>query len=205
MVPPRRRSPAEMRRRARRSAVVAVLILLAPSSSAGAAPTYRQGPAIRTETGPLARTGLSATRPAPAVGAPVPTGIDVLRRFERPDHDWSAGHRGVDLATEVGNPVVSAVDGVVTFAGTVVDRGVVTVRDGRGRLSSVEPVAPVVRTGETVQKGQTIATVMDGHCSDRPCLHWGVRVGGVYVDPLGLLRPPARIVLLPIPEGSGHR
>ena len=111
----------------------------------------------------------------------------------------------MDLATDVGAPVVSAIDGVVTFAGTVVDRGVVTVRDGHGMLSTVEPVTPVARTGETVQKGQAIATAVGGHCSDRTCLHWGVRVGGAYVDPLGLLRRPARIVLLPMPASSGHR
>jgi murein DD-endopeptidase MepM/ murein hydrolase activator NlpD len=159
----------------------------------------------RTVTGTLTRTWVSATRPSPEIVAPVPTGTGVLRRFERPDHDWSAGHRGVDLATDVGAPVVSAIDGVVTFSGTVVDRGVVTVRDVHGMLSTVEPVTPVARTGETVQKGQAIATAMTGHCSSQPCLHWGIRVGGAYVDPLGLLRRPARIVLLPIPAGSGYR
>ncbi|OIQ88437.1 peptidase family M23 [mine drainage metagenome] len=191
MVARRHHPPAPIVRRTPPSVVLAVLLLLAAGSSAGAAPSPSRGTA--------ALAAASGTPPSPDVIAPVLTGIDVIRSFERPEHDWSAGHRGVDLAADVGAPVVSAVDGVVMFAGTVVDRGVVTVQDPRGMRSTVEPVSPVVRTGETVRKGQTIATAVAGHCAERPCVHWGIRVGSGYVDPLDRLRPPLRIVLLPAP------
>ena len=38
----------------------------------------------------------------------------------------------------------------------------------------------------------------DGHagCTAEACLHWGLRRGEVYLDPLSLLRPP-RVRLLP--------
>ena len=178
-----------MVRRTTPSVVLAVLLLLAAGSSAGAAPSR----------GTAARAAASRTLPSPDVIAPVLNGIDVIRQFERPGHDWSAGHRGVDLAADVGAPVVSSVDGIVTFAGTVVDRGVVTVQDARGMRSTIEPVSTVVHPGETVRKGQTIATALAGHCTERPCVHWGIRVGSGYVDPIGLLRPPVRIVLLRVP------
>ena len=183
--------PAGFGRRMLAFVVLDVLLLATTGSSAGASPSPPPSQGITI------RTAAPTTPPSPDVVAPVPSGIDVVRPFVRPEHDWSAGHRGVDLAADVGAPVVSAVDGVVTFAGTVVDRGVVTVQDAHGMRSTVEPVSPVVRTGATVRKGQTIATSMIGHCSGRPCVHWGVRVGAAYIDPLELLHPPVRIVLLP--------
>jgi hypothetical protein len=41
-----------------------------------------------------------------------------------------------------------------------------------------------------------------GHCAPGVCLHWGVRLGATYLDPIGLLRGFGPIVLLPI-DGSG--
>ena len=70
---------------------------------------------------------LSLARPAGALGAPVdpvPVGVwplqpqpEVVRAFEPPDTLFGAGHRGVDLAGSVGQPVVAALAGRVTFAG----------------------------------------------------------------------------------------
>ena len=50
-------------------------------------------------------------------------------------------------------------------------------------------LAPAVRMGELVTVGVRLGTlVVDGsHCAPSTCLHWGVRVGVDYVDPLGLL------------------
>ncbi len=196
MVAPCQHRRAAIGRRTPPAAVLGALLLLAAGSSAGATSARSQGTAVV----PAA----SVTIPSPGLVAPVLNGIDVIRPFIRPEHDWSAGHRGVDLAADGGAPVVSAVDGVVTFAGTVVDRGVVTVQDSRGVRSTVEPVSPLVRTGEPVRRGQTIATAIDGHCADRSCVHWGIRVGTTYVDPLDLLHPPVRIVLLPVPVNPRH-
>ena len=90
--------------------------------------------------------------------------------------------------------------GVVTFAGGVVDRGVVTVLHADGLRSSLEPVDPRVVVGQEVQSGDVLGVLQDhgGHCSERACLHWGVRDGDRYVDPMTLLPGGAPVVLLPL-------
>jgi murein DD-endopeptidase MepM/ murein hydrolase activator NlpD len=128
---------------------------------------------------------------------PIPA---VSRRFEAPPQPWSPGHRGVDLTATVGQVVMAPADGVVTFAGRVVDRGVLTVRHLGGLRSSVEPVSALLPVGTPVRRGEPIGTVSAdrGHCPPATCLHWGVRRGEAYVDPLSLLGPPQPPVLLPL-------
>lgn len=128
-------------------------------------------------------------RPVPQVLAPA-----VL-----PSAPWLPGHRGVDLAAAAGDVVLAPADGAVAFAGTVVDRGVVTVAHDGGPRSSFEPVRSLVPVGSPVARGDPVAVVQGtgGHCGGR-CLHWGVRRGQTYLDPLLLLRPPEPPVLLPL-------
>lgn len=126
----------------------------------------------------------------------------VVREFAPPSQRWLAGHRGVDLSTQVGAPVASPVVGVVIFAGTLAGRGVVSIeaRSSSGALyrSSVEPVRALVHKGQRVQPGERIGvTDASAHCP-AACLHWGVRRDGEYVDPLALLRGPRRVRLLPV-------
>ncbi len=133
----------------------------------------------------------------------------VLRLFDKPAQNWKRGHRGVDLAVGAALPgsVVSPAAGVVSFAGTVVDRGVVSIDHGGGRISSFEPVDPLVVKGQRIAEGELVATVTvpatggtgGVHCSES-CLHWGVRVDGDYVDPLGLVMDRRPSVLLPLNE-----
>ena len=126
-----------------------------------------------------------------------PTVGSVLRLFDPPAHRWSPGHRGVDLACDDG--IVGAPGGgVISFSGTVVDRGVVTITHADGLRTSLEPVADAPPAGTTVRAGDPVGVVESvGHCR-RACVHWGVRRGETYLDPLSLLgREP--VVLLPVP------
>lgn len=127
----------------------------------------------------------------------------VLRPFEPPAHRWSAGHRGVDLAAEQGSRVLAAGGGVVSFAGTVAGRGVVSVRHGELRTTYL-PLRPAVARGDRVAAGDLLgATTADPHC--RPgCLHWGLLRGDSYLDPMSLLRSaPARLVpVWGVPSGA---
>lgn len=129
------------------------------------------------------------------------TSHDVLRGFEAPATVYAAGHRGIDVAAAVGEPVRAVDDGVVAFAGTVVDRGVVAI-DHAGVRSSVEPVDPVVHVGETVRRGEVIGTVSTGGAHAAGVLHLGARIregeGWVYVSPLLYLGGAQRAVLLPL-------
>ncbi|MFD7309842.1 murein hydrolase activator EnvC family protein [Promicromonospora sp. NPDC059942] len=146
----------------------------------------------------------------PVAGVDPPAGVE--RLFDPPAEEWGAGHRGVDLAAAAGARVLSPGPGVVTFAGQVARRGVVVVTHPDGLRSSLEPVAASVPVGTAVAAGTAVGVVEAGadepgagatdpgttqnHCAPRSCVHWGVRRGERYIDPLSLLdRPP--IVLLP--------
>ncbi len=121
------------------------------------------------------------------------------RPFEPPATAYAAGHRGVDLATAPGGVVLSAADGVVTFAGIVAGRGVVVITHADGIRTEYEPLAASVTTGTTVRRGEPIGRVAGRHdgCAPDACLHWGARRGDVYFDPMTLLRPLGRVRLLP--------
>ncbi len=126
--------------------------------------------------------------------APVgpPLAPDVSNHFDPPAHNWLSGHRGVDLATTPGVAVHAAGPGTITFAARIADRGVVVVSHGTLR-TTYEPVEASLPVGSTVTGDSVIGIVgMGGHCSSR-CLHWGLRRGEQYLDPLALLNqsPPA--------------
>ena len=125
----------------------------------------------------------------------------VLRTFVAPAHEYGPGHRGVDLVAVAGDVVRSPAAGTVTFAGQVAGRGVVVVEHAGGTLTSLEPVAAGLPRGTRVEQGGAVAVVAAAPphtgCA-RSCVHWGVRVGGRYVDPewwLGRTRP---VRLLPL-------
>jgi murein DD-endopeptidase MepM/ murein hydrolase activator NlpD len=147
------------------------------------------------------RTLAAVSTPAPGrYVRPLAGDAEIVRAFSAPAQHWSAGHRGVDLAAPDGAEVLAPAAGVVTFAGTVVDRGVVTVSHADGLRSTVEPVEPSVRPGQPESQGDVIGHLQPGHCPGRTCLHWGVRRGEDYVDPTRLLRAPGPTVLLPLPR-----
>jgi hypothetical protein len=127
----------------------------------------------------------------------------VVRDFDPPPRPWLSGHRGVDLAARPGQPVYAAGTGRVGFAGRLAGRGVVTVLHGALRTSYL-PVHPAVRIGQHVAAGQRLGVVADdpGHCGREPCLHWGLRRGMAYLDPLSLLGR-GRVRLLPVWASPG--
>jgi murein DD-endopeptidase MepM/ murein hydrolase activator NlpD len=123
----------------------------------------------------------------------------VLRPFDRPADQWSPGHRGVDLSAGVGQPVVSAGEGIVSFSGVVAGRGVLTVQHSGGLRTTYEPVDERLASGTIVHRGTKVGVLSSepGHCTPRGCLHWGAISGQGYRDPLSLLGfgPP---ILLPL-------
>ena len=50
----------------------------------------------------------------------------------------------------------------------------------------------------TVVRGDVIGTVLPGHCNTLPCVHWGVRRGDEYINPLSLVTDLRPSVLLPL-------
>jgi murein DD-endopeptidase MepM/ murein hydrolase activator NlpD len=148
---------------------------------------------------PPAAPAAPVTRAADALWTlPLPGPPSVARRFDPPSEPWRSGHRGVDLAAAEGAAVLAAGSGVVVFAGEVGGRPVVSVAHEGGLRTTYEPVLPAVRAGQAVARGSPLGTLLAGHagCPAAACLHWGLRRGETYLDPLALLRPP-RLRLLP--------
>jgi murein DD-endopeptidase MepM/ murein hydrolase activator NlpD len=117
-----------------------------------------------------------------------------VRPFVAPSTEYSAGHRGIDIGGA--GDIVAPTDGVVHFAGVVVDRGVLSIAIPGDVLASFEPVTTALHEGDSVTRGEVIGHIDPGHCS-QPCLHFGVRVHGEYVSPLLFLGGIERPVLLP--------
>jgi murein DD-endopeptidase MepM/ murein hydrolase activator NlpD len=129
----------------------------------------------------------------------------VLRGFELPAAPWLAGHRGVDLSTSAGAPVRAAGAGTVTFAGWVGGLPVVAVTHPDGLRTTYQPVLASVVRGDKVTRGAILGRVSaaGSHCLPIACLHWGVRRGSAYLDPLSLVGADIRIRLLPVWSAPG--
>ncbi len=147
-------------------------------------------------TCPLSQsTGLSAPGWAETVPAPSRQGVwplsprpDIVAGFDPPSTLWGAGHRGVDLRGHVGQSVHSSLAGNVIFAARIAGRGVVVVDHG-GIRTTHEPVSASVQVGDSVPRGGVLGTLQRAasHCFPRACLHWGLRRGETYLDPLTLV------------------
>lgn len=152
------------------------------------------------------RPAQAANGTAGGFGWPLAGVPEVGRRFAPPTSAWGAGHRGVDLLATEGAPVLAAAAGLVTYAGLLAGRGVVTVTHAGGLRTTYEPVDPAVVVGDRVAQGDVLGLLGTGHAScplDRACLHWGLLHGSAYRDPLRtVLRGPVRLLPSRAPAGT---
>ena len=127
----------------------------------------------------------------------------VSRPFAPPASRYGSGHRGADLVSAPGAVVRAAGAGRVSYAGLLAGRGVVVVVHGALR-TTYEPVAATVGVGAEVVGGQPLGLLDPGHagCPVNACLHWGLRRGEDYLDPVRLAQVgPVR--LLPLSPAAG--
>ena len=122
----------------------------------------------------------------------------VVEHFDPPLVSWGAGHRGVDLAGHAGQRVRASLAGRVSFTGRVAGRPVVVVDHGATR-TTYQPVLASVRRGQRVDAGDVVGRLVatGSHCPARACLHWGLRRGETYLDPLTLVDAPRPVRLWP--------
>jgi murein DD-endopeptidase MepM/ murein hydrolase activator NlpD len=94
-------------------------------------------------------------------------------------------HAGMDIAAPHGKDVLSPSDGTVVFNGLEGGYGNVLVIDhGYGIKTRYGHLAKImVKAGERVKRGQTVATVGNTGRSTGPHLHYEVRVNGVPQNP----------------------
>lgn len=156
--------------------LVATGVLLAGAPAPAAAMTQATWPVVDDDGGPP----------------------EISRRFDPPADLYGRGHRGVDLAARPGAQVVAAAAGRVSYAGMLAGRGVLVVVHGALR-TTYEPVTAAVSVGQQVQAGELIGSLDPGHagCAASACLHWGLRRGRQYLDPVSLLGAgPVRLLPL---------
>jgi murein DD-endopeptidase MepM/ murein hydrolase activator NlpD len=94
-------------------------------------------------------------------------------------------HKGLDIATRIGSPIIATADGVVTFVGTRGMLGRVVIIDhGHGIVTQYGHVQKIIKKrGETVKRGDVIAEVGATGRTTGPHVHYEVFVNGIPVNP----------------------
>ena len=134
----------------------------------------------------------------PALAWTWPVDGPVLRPFVLGDDPYAGGqHRGVDIGAPSGTPVRAPAAGSVSFAGTVPKGGkTVTIRTADGyAVTLLHLGAYSVTRGAAVGEGDLVGSVGAAEATgSAPFLYLGIRRADEpdgYLDPLGLLPPPA--------------
>jgi murein DD-endopeptidase MepM/ murein hydrolase activator NlpD len=98
-------------------------------------------------------------------------------------------HRGIDVSVRMNAPIVAPADGVVSSV--TWDHGygkLMAVSHGYGLVTRYAHLAKVlVKKGQYVKRGETIALVGNSGRSTGPHLHYEVHLNGVAVDPLNYI------------------
>ena len=141
--------------------------------------------------------------PLPEGKADIPEGAEMIWPVEsgqinnsfgdraRPGGEGVVTHTGVDIGgMEQGTPVYAAGKGTVKEAGfNAQDGNFVRIDHGNGQETFYAHCAGVlVKTGDTVELGQTIASVGSTGMSTGPHLHFEVLVNGVAQNPEAMLK-----------------
>ncbi|MCP2228492.1 lipoprotein NlpD [Pseudomonas silensiensis] len=163
-----------------------------PSSSLKTTVIRRQPNGATTSTAVVAPSVASKTTPAPMPPAgPAPTGWGwpsngiLIGKFS----SNGSLNKGIDIAGDLGQPVLAASDGTVVYAGSGL-RGygeLVIIKHSDTYVSAYgHNRRLLVREGQQVKVGQTIAE-MGSTGTDRVKLHFEIRRQGKPVDPLQFL------------------
>lgn len=103
---------------------------------------------------------------------------------------FGRGHTGLDIAGPIGSSILAADGGTVTFAGWEGGYGnFVIINHGNGMVTRYAHCSKLlVKSGQRVGQGQTIALRGSTGHSTGPHLHFEVMVGGVFRNPISYLR-----------------
>ncbi|MEW6514146.1 MAG: peptidoglycan DD-metalloendopeptidase family protein [Pseudomonadota bacterium] len=147
---------------------------------------------------PTPEPAVTLEKPAVPPTPPVTTGIDwgwpasgkLLSNFSEGNAGAQGLNRGIDIAGNVGEPVLAAAPGKVIFVGVYPKHGNLVVLLHANGYSSVyaHNSRVLVKEGQMIKRGQRIADLGNSD-ADQPKLHFEVRQQGKPVDPLKFLPP----------------
>lgn len=102
---------------------------------------------------------------------------------------WGKVHKGVDIAANIGQPVVASEGGEVTFSGDKGTFGKCVIIKHAGGYETIyaHNGELVAKVGQKVHKGQVIAKSGNTGRSTGPHVHFEIRSNGVSVDPMKLV------------------
>lgn len=102
---------------------------------------------------------------------------------------FSSGHKAVDVSNSLGTSIKAADNGYVTFAGWQGGYGNFVIIDhGNGIVTRYAHCQSIkVSVGQSVKKGEVIATLGSTGRSTGPHVHFEVLSGGAFVNPLNAL------------------
>lgn len=103
----------------------------------------------------------------------------------------SSNHQGVDIGASTGSAIVAAASGTVVISTYSYSAGNYVMLSHGGGVYTVYMHCSqlLVSEGQEVSQGQTIAKVGSTGYSTGPHLHFGVRSGGQYLNPLNYVSP----------------
>ena len=103
---------------------------------------------------------------------------------------WGRMHKGIDIANNVGTPILAAKDGVIAYSGWSSGYGyLVEMSHGDGSSTRYAHSSRLlVKKGQLVPQGARIALMGSTGRSTGPHLHFEIRKpGGAAMDPLAML------------------
>lgn len=108
-----------------------------------------------------------------------------------PTEGASSNHQGVDIGAASGTDIVAAASGTVVISTYSYSAGnYIMINHGGGVYTVYMHCSSLLASeGQQVVQGQTIAKVGSTGYSTGPHLHFGIRAGGSYVNPLQYVSP----------------
>ncbi|MGP9810828.1 peptidoglycan DD-metalloendopeptidase family protein [Rhodopseudomonas sp. NSM] len=191
--------------RATAAAAAPAQVAAAPAAAPVAAPPVRMAAAVPAD--PVQKARLVAPTETPAAAAPAEA--SPVKAAEAtgalPSFRWPVRGRvitaygaktngksndGINLAVPEGTPIKAAEDGVVAYSGNELKGygNLVLVRHSNGYVTAYAHASELmVKRGETIKRGQTIAKSGQSGEVGSPQLHFEIRKGSSPVDPLKFL------------------
>ena len=125
---------------------------------------------------------------------PCPSSSRITSQFgdrSAPTEGASTDHKGIDIGASTGSDIVAAASGTVIISTYSVSAGNYIMIDHGGGVFTVYMHCSqlLASVGDKVSQGQVIAKVGSTGYSTGPHLHFGIRSGGAYVNPLKYVSP----------------